>query len=49
MLVHTARDATVVNLCFVVAALLCALGLPRRLAGASASEPEQDSLQIFYP
>jgi hypothetical protein len=33
MLVHTAQDAMVVNLCFLVAALACAFGLPRRLPG----------------
>lgn len=42
-LVHTARDATVVNMCFVAAALLCSLGLPRRLAGASAPGRERET------
>jgi EmrB/QacA subfamily drug resistance transporter len=45
-LVHSAQDATVVNLCFIVAALACAFGLPRRLAGNGAEtgqdgEPEE--------
>jgi EmrB/QacA subfamily drug resistance transporter len=31
-LVHSAQTATIVNLCFVAVALLCAFGLPRRLA-----------------
>ena len=30
-LVHSAQTATAVNLCFSVAAPLCAFGLPRRL------------------
>jgi MFS family permease len=37
MLVHTAQDATVVNLCFIAAALACAFGLPRRLPGDSGA------------
>ena len=32
-LVHNAQGATAVNLCFIVAALVCAFFLPRRLAG----------------
>jgi hypothetical protein len=44
LLVHSARDATIVNLCFIAAALLCAFGLPRRLDAASASsDPSSDS------
>lgn len=35
MLVHTAQNATVVNLCFIAAALACVFGLPRRLPGDS--------------
>jgi EmrB/QacA subfamily drug resistance transporter len=47
VLVHTAQHATILNLCFVFGALLCAFGLPKRLGGASASagggekEPER--------
>jgi MFS family permease len=42
-LLHNARTATLVNLCFVFAALLCAFGLPRTLdegagTGARAGE-----------
>ncbi|MBO0804780.1 MAG: MFS transporter [Nocardiopsaceae bacterium] len=37
VLVHSAQAALVVNLCFIAAALLCALGLPRRLAGTSTT------------
>jgi hypothetical protein len=32
-LVHHAGIATLVNLCFIAAALACSFGLPRRLAG----------------
>jgi EmrB/QacA subfamily drug resistance transporter len=38
-LVHHAGIATLVNLCFIVAALACAFGLPRRLAGDDGDEP----------
>lgn len=38
MLVHNAQAATLVNLGFVLAALLCAFGLPRTLGG-SGEEP----------
>lgn len=43
MLVHNAQTATIANLCFVLAALLCAFGLPRTLeeGGDSGREPEQ--------
>jgi EmrB/QacA subfamily drug resistance transporter len=41
MLVHNAQAATLVNLCFVLAALLCTFGLPRTLGGGEESEPEQ--------
>jgi EmrB/QacA subfamily drug resistance transporter len=37
MLVHTAQNATAVNLCFIVAALACTFGLPRRLPGNSGT------------
>jgi EmrB/QacA subfamily drug resistance transporter len=36
-LVHNAQNATVVNLCFIVAALACASGLPRRLPSSGAA------------
>lgn len=39
-LVHSAQGATAVNLCFIVAALACALALPRHLPG---QEPGQGS------
>ena len=32
-----------VNLCFIVAALACAFGLPRRLAGGSGAEEEKEA------
>jgi hypothetical protein len=35
-LVHHAGIATLVNLCFVVAALACSFGLPRWLSGTEA-------------
>jgi hypothetical protein len=35
-LVHHAGIATLVNLCFVVAALACSFGLPRWLSGTGA-------------
>jgi EmrB/QacA subfamily drug resistance transporter len=38
LLVHTAQRATVVNLAFVLAALLCALALPRTLGAERAEE-----------
>jgi MFS family permease len=38
VLVHTAQRATVVNLAFVLAALLCALALPRTLGADRAQE-----------
>lgn len=42
-LVHHAGIAALVNLCFVAAALACAFGLPRRLAGDSgAKDGEKD-------
>ena len=42
MLVHNAQAATLVNLCFVLAALLCTFGLPRALGGSSEQPaPEQ--------
>jgi hypothetical protein len=42
MLMHTAQAATLVNLCFVLAALLCTFGLPRMLGGSGEqAEPEQ--------
>jgi hypothetical protein len=37
-LTHTARSATAVNLAFVLAAWLCASGLPRTLAAERAQE-----------
>jgi hypothetical protein len=42
-LVHSAQTATAVNLCFIVAALLCAFGLPRRLADQDDAEPDRDT------
>jgi hypothetical protein len=42
-LVHSAQTATAVNLCFIVAALLCALGLPRRLADQDDADPNVDA------
>jgi hypothetical protein len=36
--VHTAERATLVNLGFVLAALLCALALPRTLGAERAAE-----------
>ena len=42
-LVHNAQNATVVNLCFIVAALACAFGLPRRLPSSGiAGQGGQD-------
>ena len=38
LLVHTAQWATVVHLAFVLAALLCALALPRTLGAERAEE-----------
>jgi hypothetical protein len=38
VLVHTAQTATVVNLGFILAALLCALTLPRTLGAECAAE-----------
>jgi len=37
-LTHTAQSATVPNLAFVLAAWLCAFGLPRTLAAERAAE-----------
>jgi Major Facilitator Superfamily len=45
-LVHHAQVATLVNLCFVLAALLCAFGLPKTLGGGEepgSAEPAQDA------
>jgi EmrB/QacA subfamily drug resistance transporter len=36
-LVHKAQNATVVNLCFIAAALLCSFGLPRRLPSSGTA------------
>ena len=41
-LVHSAKTATLVNLCFIALALACAFGLPARLAGQN-EEPEPDA------
>ncbi len=41
-LTHTAQHATVVNLCFILAALLCAFGLPKTLEGQGGGEPGQE-------
>jgi hypothetical protein len=38
---HSGQTATAVNLCF-TAALLCALGLPRRLAGQRDQQPRAE-------
>jgi MFS family permease len=40
-LVTNAQHATVVNLCFVFVALLCAFGLPRRLPGDPGAEGQR--------
>lgn len=42
VLVHNAQTATIVNLCFILAALACAFGLPKALgeSGNSGREPE---------
>jgi MFS family permease len=37
-LVHSAQSATAVNLCFTAAALVCALGPPRRLASQGSGQ-----------
>jgi len=37
-LTHTTQSATVVNMAFVLAAWLCAFGLPRALAAEQAEE-----------
>jgi hypothetical protein len=37
-LVHTAQRATVVNMAFILAAMLCALALPRSLGAERAQE-----------
>jgi hypothetical protein len=37
-LVHSAQTATLVNLGFILAALLCALALPRTLSAERAEE-----------
>jgi hypothetical protein len=42
-LVHSAQTATIVNLCFVAAAFLCAHGLPRRLADQGAERGTGDA------
>jgi EmrB/QacA subfamily drug resistance transporter len=47
-LVGSAESATAVNVCFIVAALLCALGLPRRLADQTA-ERERPAEQQAEP
>ena len=36
------QTATAVNLCFIVAALLCALGLPRKLADQDDADPNAE-------
>ncbi len=41
-LVHSAQTATLVNLCFITLALVCAFGLPARLAGQN-KEPEAEA------
>lgn len=41
-LVHHAGIATLVNLCFIVAALACSFGLPRRLAGDSGAKGQEE-------
>ena len=41
-LVHSAKTATLVNLCFIALALACAFGLPARLA-CENEEPEPDA------
>jgi hypothetical protein len=38
VLVHTAQTATVINLGFILAALICALALPRTLGAERAAE-----------
>lgn len=48
-LVHTAQLATMVNLCFALGAFFCALGLPRRLGGANASEPAPEKTAREHP
>jgi hypothetical protein len=42
-LVHDAQAATLVNLCFIAAALLCAFGLPKTLdeGGSSCDQAEE--------
>jgi hypothetical protein len=42
-LVHHAGVATLVNLCFLVAALACSFGLPRWLAGNGGGGHGQDA------
>ena len=41
-LVHNAQAATLVNLCFIAAALLCAFGLPRTLDESGSSPDDAD-------
>jgi EmrB/QacA subfamily drug resistance transporter len=41
-LLHSGQTATAVNLCFIAAAFLCALGLPRRLADQSGGREPAD-------
>ena len=40
-LLHSGQTATAVNLCFIAAAFLCALGLPRRLADQGSQRARQ--------
>jgi EmrB/QacA subfamily drug resistance transporter len=44
-LIHSGQTATAVNLCFIAAAFLCALGLPRRLADQE-DEQQRDESEI---
>ena len=43
-LVHSAQNATAVNLCFIAAALLCVLGLPRKLADQASDRGDDQHL-----
>lgn len=48
-LVHHAGVATLVNLCFIVAALACAFGLPRRLAADGGARDETSGGEAHGP
>jgi Major Facilitator Superfamily len=45
-LLHSGQTATAVNLCFIAAAFLCALGLPRRLADQRSQRASGDGERV---